>query len=118
MDKRAAVVLVVIFGGLFAVLFGLMLLAYSAVKTPAGSFSLENEVSSGARVGIVEAKGAIGETQTGVDADKIVRLLKKYEKDDDVKAVVLRVDSPRGAVAPSAEVHDAVVRIKAEENVV
>jgi protease-4 len=118
MDKRAAVVLVVIFGGLFAVLFGFMLLAYSAVKTTTGSFSLESEASSGARVGIVEAKGAIGETQTGVDADKIVKLLKKYEKDEDVKAVVLRVDSPGGAVAPSQEIHDAVVRIKARKKVV
>src|SRR5260370_37197942 len=108
MDNRVAVARVVISGGLFAGLSGFSLLAYSAVKTTAGSFSLENEVSSGARVGIVEAKGAIGETQTGVDADKIVRLLKKYEKDDDVKAVVLRGESPGGAVGPSQEVHDAV----------
>src|SRR5260370_6618099 len=117
MDRRAAVVLAVICGGLFAVLFGFMLLAYSAVKATAGGFSLENETSSGARVGIVEAKGAIGETQTGVDADKIVKLLKKYEKDDDVKAVGLPVDSPGGAVAPSQETHDAAVRSSAEKKV-
>jgi len=44
----------------------------------------------------------------GVDADKVVKLLKKYEKDDEVKAIVLRVDSPGGSVAPSQEIHDAV----------
>jgi len=32
LDKRAAVVLGVIFGGLFLVLFGFLLLSYSAVK--------------------------------------------------------------------------------------
>jgi len=112
------VVLAVIFGGLFAVLFGFMLLAYSAVKTTAAPFSLESETSSGARIGIVEAKGTIGEGQQGVDADKLVKLLRKYEKDDDVKAIVLRVDSPGGAVAPSQEIHDAVARIKAHKKIV
>ena len=116
MDKRAAVVLAVIFGGLFLVLFGFMMLAYSAVKTT--SFSSEAESSGGARVGIVEAKGTIGEGQSGVDAEKIVRLLKKYEKDDDIKAIVLRVDSPGGSVAPSQEIHDAVKKLKAKKKVV
>jgi protease-4 len=118
MDKRAAVVLAVIFGGLFAVLFGFMLLAYSAVKTTAAPFSLESETSAGARIGIVEGKGTIGDTQQGVDSDKIVKLLKKYEKDDDIKAIVIRVDSPGGAVAPSQEIHDAVARIKKSKKIV
>jgi protease-4 len=116
-DKRAAVVLAVIFGGLFAVLFGFMFLAYSAVKSATGPVSLENETSVGARIGIVEAKGAIGEA-TGVDADKVVKLLKKYEKDDGIRAIVLRVDSPGGAVAPSQEIYDAIKRIKARKKVV
>ncbi len=118
MDKRAAVVLGVIFGGLFLVLFGFMLLAYSAVKGTAASGSLETETSVGARVGIVEVKGTIGEAQTGVDSDKIVKLLKRYDRDDDVKAIVLRVDSPGGSVAPSQEIHDAIKRIKAKKKVV
>jgi protease-4 len=118
LDKRAAVVLGVIFGGLFLVLFGFMLLAYSAVKGATANVSLETETSVGPRVGIVEVKGAIGETQSGVDSDKVVKLLKKYERDDDVKAIVLRVDSPGGSVAPSQEIHDAVKRIKARKKVV
>ena len=118
MDKRAAVVLGVIFGGLFLVLFGFMLLAYAAVKGGSATYSLDTETTVGARVGIVEAKGTIGDTQAGVDSDRIVKLLRKYEKDDDIKAVVLRVDSPGGAVAPSQEIHDAVKRIKAKKRVV
>lgn len=116
MDKRAAVVLAVIFGGLFLVLFGFMLLAYSAVKST--TFSSDQESSAGARIGIIDAKGVIGEMQAGMDADKIVKLLKKYEKDDDIKAIVLRVDSPGGAVAPSQEIHDAVKRVKAKKKIV
>jgi len=119
LDKRAAVVLGVIFGGLFLVLFGFMLLAYSAVKGTATGVSLETETTVGARIGIVEAKGTIGDAApAGVDSDKVVKLLKKYEKDDDVKAIVLRVDSPGGAVAPSQEIHDAIKRIKSRKKVV
>ena len=119
MDKRAAIVLGVIFGGLFLVLFGFMLLAYSALKSASMGVSLETETTVGARIGIVEAKGTIGEAApAGIDADKIVKLLKKYEKDDDIKAIVLRVDSPGGAVAPSQEIHDAIKRIKARKKVV
>ena len=119
MDKRAAIVLGVIFGGLFLVLFGFMLLAYSALKSASTGVSLETETTVGARIGIVEAKGTIGEAApAGIDADKIVKLLKKYERDDDIKAIVLRVDSPGGAVAPSQEIHDAIKRIKARKKVV
>jgi protease IV len=119
LDKRAAIVLGVIFGGLFLVLFGFMLLAYSALKSTGAGLSLETETTAGARIGIVEAKGTIGEAApAGIDSDKVVKLLKKYEKDDDVKAIVLRVDSPGGAVAPSQEIHDAIKRIKAKKKVV
>jgi protease-4 len=118
LDKRAAVVLAVIFGGLFAVLFGFMFLAWSAVKTASGSVGFDNETSIGARIGIIEAKGTIGDSGQGVDAEKIVKLLKKYEKDDDIRAIVLRVDSPGGAVAPSQEIYDAVKRVKARKKVV
>src|SRR3954466_4590646 len=95
-----------------------MLLAYSAVKGGTSAYTLDTDTTVGARIGIVEAKGTIGDPQTGVDADRIVKLLRKYEKDDDIKAVVLRVDSPGGAVAPSQEIHDAIKRIKAKKKVV
>src|SRR4051812_9203515 len=95
-----------------------MLLAYAAVKGGTASYSLDSETTVGARIGIVEAKGTIGDTQSGVDSEKIVKLLKKYEKDDDIKSIVLRVDSPGGSVAPSQEIHDAVKRIKAKKKIV
>lgn len=119
MDKRAAVVLGVIFGGLFLVLFAFLLLAWSAVKSTSGA-TLASDLEShvGARVGVVECKGTIGDTQNGVDADKVTKILKKFEKEDDIKAIVLRVDSPGGAVAPSQEIHDAIKRIKAKKKVV
>ena len=110
MDKRAAVVLGIIFGGLFLALFAFMLLAWSAVKS-ASPLGLDGDPAStqvGARIGVVEVKGTIGDGQGGADGDKLVKLIRKYDKDDDIKAVVVRIDSPGGAVAPSQEVYSAL----------
>ena len=118
MDKRAAAVLAVIFGGLFLVLFGFLFLAYTAVKSTSALDADAGGVTSGPRVAIVELRGAIGDPQNGVDGDKVVKQLRKLEKDDDVKAVVLRIDSPGGAVSPSQEIYRAVRRMHGKKQVV
>jgi len=118
-DKRAAVVLGIIFGGLFLVLFGFLVLAWSALKTTTTS-GLDSELSTstGPRVGVVECKGTVGDGERGIDADKVVKLLRKYERDDDVKAVVVRVESPGGAVAPSQEIYSALRNLRNKKKVV
>jgi protease-4 len=58
----------------------------------------------GDRVGVVELKGII------TDARPTVKQLKEFRKDESVKAIVLRIDSPGGAVAPSQEIYDEVAR--------
>jgi protease-4 len=88
------------------------------VKGSAGVNLSDVETTAGSRIGIVEARGTIGDRENGVDSEKITKLLRKYEKDDDIKAIVLRVDSPGGAVAPSQEIHDALKRIKAKKKVI
>jgi len=118
-DKRAAVVLAVIFGGLFLVLFGFLVLAWSAVKTTTVSgLDAELSTSAGPRIGVVECKGTVGDSERGIDAEKVVKLLRKYDRDDDVKAVVVRVDSPGGAVAPSQEIYSALRSLRKKKKVV
>jgi protease IV len=118
-DKRAAVVLGVIFGGLFLVLFGFLVLAWSALKTTTASgLDAELSTSTGPRVGVVECKGTIGDGERGIDAEKVVKLLRKYERDEDVKAVVVRVESPGGAVAPSQEIYSALRNLRKKKKVV
>ncbi len=119
MDRRAAIVLSVIFGGLFLVLFGFLVLAWSALKTTTASgLDAELSTSSGPRVGVVECKGTIGDGDRGVDSEKVVKLLRKYERDGDVKAVVVRVESPGGAVAPSQEIYSAIRNLRKKKKVV
>jgi protease-4 len=120
LDKRAAVVLGIIFGGLFLALFAFMLLAWSAVKSaaPLGFDGDPSSTQAGPRIGVVEVKGTIGDGQGGADGDKLVKLIRKYDKDDDIKAVVVRIDSPGGAVAPSQEVYAALRTLRKKKKVV
>jgi protease-4 len=116
-DKRAAIVLGVIFGGLFLVLFAFLLLAYSAVKTTTASVSdTELSTSVGPRVAVIECRGTVGDREQGIDADKIVRQLRKAEKDDDIKAVVVRVDSPGGDGTASDLIWRELVRARQERH--
>ena len=46
-----------------------------------------------------------------------VAALKKFGKDDSVKAVVLRINSPGGGVGPSQEIHEEVKKVRARKPV-
>lgn len=69
-------------------------------------------LSSGPGVGYLEVKGVI------VDAEEVVKQLHALQKNDDVKAVVLRIDSPGGVVGPSQEIYQEVKKLAAVKKVV
>lgn len=60
----------------------------------------------GGKVGVVEVEGVIAVS------DAIVEALKEFERTPAVKAVVVRVESPGGGVAPSQEIYDAILRLR------
>ena len=63
-------------------------------------------------IGLVEVKGMI------LDSKETVRQLRHFLKKDNVKAVVLRVDSPGGVVAPSQEICEEVRKFAAKKKIV
>jgi len=111
-DRAALAVVLFVFGGLFLVFFAFLWLAYSAVKGEAP------RLASGPRIGVVDIKGVIGMGGRGsVESEPVLRLLKRYGDDSDMKAVVVRIDSPGGAVGTSQEILDGIQRL-AEDKVV
>ncbi len=66
----------------------------------------------GDRIGVVKVKGIIKES------DRYIKLLNKLEKDKNVKAIILRVDSPGGVVGACQEIHDKVAEIAEKKPVV
>ncbi|MBL0278003.1 MAG: signal peptide peptidase SppA [Anaeromyxobacter sp.] len=112
-DRLAMGIVAFIFGGLFLVFFGFLLLAYTVVRGESPS------LSTGPRIGVVEVKGGIGMGGGGgAESEPIMKHLRRFHDDDGIKAVVIRIDSPGGAVAPSQEIHDEVVRLAKKKVVV
>jgi protease-4 len=64
------------------------------------------------RVGLIRVEGIIMDSKNTIDE------LKEYSKDPFIKAIVLRIDSPGGAVAPSQEIYEEVKKAVAKKKVV
>jgi len=60
----------------------------------------------GGRIAQIDIKGVIE------DSEDIVRQIRKYDDDNSIKGLVLRVDSPGGGVAASQEIYDQLMRFK------
>ena len=73
----------------------------------------DDGLPGGAKVAVVEVEGVIGVgTDRGLDTESIIRTLGEYRDDPAVRAVVLRIDSPGGVVAPTQEIFTAVRRLR------
>lgn len=66
----------------------------------------------GEKVGVVQIKGIIA------DSKPIVSQLKKFRRNKDIKAIVLRIDSPGGGVGPSQEIYAEVKKTTCIKKVV
>ncbi len=64
------------------------------------------------KVGVVEISGVIA------DAKNILKQLDKYRDDANIKAIVLRINSPGGAVGPSQEILREVEKVRKVKKVV
>lgn len=109
MDRRATWVLGIVFGGLFLCLFGFLALIYVAVQ--GGGAGRGSGLATGDRVGVVEVVGPI------TDSKQFLEDLRDFEDSDSVKAIVIRVDSPGGGVAPSQEMYEAIKRVRQKKKV-
>ncbi len=71
-------------------------------------------ISSGytGNIGVIEIEGIISNSKT------IVRDLKRFADDPTIPAVIIRVDSPGGGVAPSQEIYEEIKKVKSKKKVV
>jgi protease-4 len=98
--------------GLSAVLFGFFLIFSFVYYFMKGGENWKDGdkqkmfVDRGERVAVIEVKGVI------MDSRKVLRNLKDADEDKTIKAVVVRLNSPGGAVAPSQEIYEAVKKFK------
>lgn len=70
-------------------------------------------------IAIYYAYGEIdGGSDKGINSDKVISDLRKLREDDDIKAVVLRVNSPGGSAFGSEQIWSEVVALKKKKTVV
>ncbi len=83
------------------------------------SESLESE-SDGKKIAVLYASGAIynGKGYDGIYAENFVKEIKKLQKDDDIKAVVFRINSPGGSANASDEILFEMQQLKRKKPVI
>ncbi|HCC69405.1 MAG TPA: signal peptide peptidase SppA [Nitrospiraceae bacterium] len=93
-------------GCLFFLGFIGLLIIISAIITLAHRVPLTD------RVALIRIEGLI------LDSKAVIDELKEYSRDPLVKAIVLRIDSPGGGVAPTQEIYEEVKKAKEKKKVV
>ncbi|MCU0586538.1 MAG: signal peptide peptidase SppA [Syntrophobacteraceae bacterium] len=61
------------------------------------------------RIGVIEVRGSITNVRSHLSA------LKRFRKDPNTKAIILRIESPGGGIAPSQELYREIRRTRAEK---
>ena len=72
----------------------------------------QKNIPIGERIALVRVEGPI------LDSKDVIDELKTYVKDPSIKAIVLRIDSPGGAVAPSQEIYEEIRKAVTKKKVV
>ncbi len=91
------------FSGCLILVIGIALLGFAvaASRKDSGSFSLSTH-----KIAVVPVEGEIFEARDTIEA------LRRYAEQATVKGIVLRINSPGGAIAPSQEIYAEVIRLR------
>jgi len=68
--------------------------------------------SSSGEIALVHVNGML------MDSRDIVRQLSDYRQDPQVRGIILRIDSPGGAVAPAQEIYSEITKLQADHKTV
>lgn len=91
-------------------IFFIIIFAIAGILSLMVTFS--GKVPLGEKVALVRISGVI------IDSTDITEELREYGKDNSVKAIVIRIDSPGGAVAPAQEIYKEILKIKEKKKVI
>jgi protease-4 len=94
-------------GALSGCLLALVLLfIFGMLLAVAGGDRGSHRFSHGARIAIIPIEGEILEARETIEA------IHRYEDNDDVKGIVIRINSPGGAIAPSQEIYEEIRKVR------
>jgi len=103
MAKKSDLIIGVIIGLSFLFFLVIILIGLTGISVVEEGTSFYN---LGQKVAIIEIYGTIS------GSNEVIRQLKKYSKDSSIPAIVLDIDSPGGAVVPSQEIYEEVLKAR------
>ncbi|MGD8628626.1 MAG: signal peptide peptidase SppA [bacterium] len=98
--KERSWVMIIIIAVVIAGAVSFLLLLYVGALLPGGQ-----SLAFGEKIGLIRVEGAIYNSRPAVD--EIV----EFGKDDDIKALLVRIDSPGGGVAASQEIYEELKKV-------
>jgi len=101
--KKSDIIIGVIIGLSFLFFLVIILIGLTGISVVEEGASFYN---LGQKVAIIEIYGTIS------GSNEVIRQLKKYSKDSSIPAIVLDIDSPGGAVVPSQEIYEEVLKAR------
>jgi protease IV len=104
--KQHPLLVVLVVLGTAVLVLGAVMTAIFALAGRAGGLSLKD------KIGVVPIEGAITKSET------VVSQLVEFKKDRSVKAIILRVNSPGGGVAPSQEIYREIRKTRENKKVI
>ncbi len=112
MAKKALVIIISISAVILVALFYTMVKSYNSPAKVGAKGRSDNSIFSKDTIAVLEIKGVIAES------DETLEKIRDISEMDDVKAVIVRIDSPGGGVAPSQEIYEELKRLDAKKPVI
>ncbi|MBF0210121.1 MAG: signal peptide peptidase SppA [Desulfamplus sp.] len=103
------IVIFSVWSALMVILAAMVLGSATLIKS---DFSAIDATANSGNVGIIELMGPI------ISSKEIIEHIKTFREQSSIKAIVIRIDSPGGGVAPSQEIYNEIVKTKKVKKVI
>lgn len=107
--KRNPLVIVLVISFLFFLVFLAAVGFYMKSMGTNPTTAKKQFFSKSNQIGVIELNGTI------MDSKKWLEQIEQFEEDSMIQAVLIRINSPGGAVGPSQEIHDAVKKLSVKK---
>lgn len=105
---RTILFIVLVVGGFLV----LSLIVTRMIGSDEESAGWKDWLGQGDKIGVLRLEGVMA------SSDETLKRLKKYRKNPSIRAIVIRINSPGGTVAPAQEIYREIIRTKQKKPVV
>ena len=102
----------IIIAGCFTVIFASLMFFLSSGARMLSSGINENISEFEGNIGIVEITGMI------LASKEVIEDIKNFRENEDIQAIILRIDSPGGGIGPSQEIYREVMKTRADKKII